>query len=370
MSSQNLDNDTSIAMTSAIRATASALLHRLQQGLSHPPVELVYTPHQHWPLPHSTFPSGFDSTSSIPLSRPLRISVLDSSFNPPTLAHLALGNSRPPHSSTHHSEGQERKEDYDARLLLLSVRNADKSLKPGDATYTQRLEMMRLLVEDVRSSSPQSGSPSKADPRNSNVAIAIIDEPTFVGKSKHLLSFLKTRLASFSPPPPNTIPLPTPQLTFLVGLDTLERLFSPRYYSSETSMLISLRKFLSPEEKGGDNSYVVCARRVLAPSSTASTPSLSENAAIGNKYTEEKELRSILPSAGEFLDSGRVALINIGEKESTYSSSAVRGAIGRLGLSSETTEEDTHVSGEVWKSFVPRNIAEYITKERLYISEV
>lgn len=109
-------------------------------------------------------------------AQPLRISILDSSFNPPTRAHLALAQSKPPKrifvpgterqsnvSSTtvkprRPSAGsgdavvtQERKpeyneDDYDARLLLLSVRNVDKTLKPGDATFVQRVEMMSQLA--------------------------------------------------------------------------------------------------------------------------------------------------------------------------------------------------------------------------------
>ena len=112
-------------------STFAALLQRVQKGLS--AIELVYTPYPRWPLPPAP---------TLAPAPTLRVSVLDSSFNPPTLAHLALASLPPPSPASsgssptapapdtavpHHGE------DFDARLLLLSVRNADKRLKPGDA---------------------------------------------------------------------------------------------------------------------------------------------------------------------------------------------------------------------------------------------
>lgn len=121
--------------------------------------ELVYTTHPAWPLPSETETS--DS--------PVEISVLDSSFNPPTLAHDALASLDPSSS---------------ARLLLLSLRNSDKTLKPGDASPAQRLEMMVLLANELVA---KGGGP---------VAVGTIDEPTFVGKSTVVLE----HLGKYQPP--------------------------------------------------------------------------------------------------------------------------------------------------------------------------
>ncbi|SJL09787.1 uncharacterized protein ARMOST_13168 [Armillaria ostoyae] len=98
-----------------------------------------------------------------------KVLILDSSFNPPTLAHLALarcGN------------------DYDARILMLSTTNADKKLAPGDATLAQRQSMMALL----------------------GFHIAVIDEPTFVGKARRLHA-----------------EMPSASWNFVMGWDTVER---------------------------------------------------------------------------------------------------------------------------------------------------
>ena len=309
------------AAMSTVRKSAPLLLQRLQQGISVPPVELIYTPHSRWPLPYS-------QTNQQHPNRTLKISVLDSSFNPPTLAHLALANSPRPsyrvddeHPQTQDTCG------YDAKLFLLSVKNVGKSLKVGDATYQQRLEMMLLLSKNIIASHHEAA----------NVAIAIIDKPTFVGKSRALLDFLQRRLAT---------PLSL-ELTFLVGLDTLERLFSSRYYTSETDMMASLRQFLSAAPQG-DNSRIVCAKRVSSPAEAAQS-------------IENPEGISSLTLAKEFRESDRIVIIDIGNIVNRYSSSAIRSAIGRFGLG-QTVDQDVG-----WKSMVTREIADYIAEQRLYV---
>ncbi|KAJ7623389.1 hypothetical protein FB45DRAFT_925447 [Roridomyces roridus] len=260
---------------------SSSAISLVQRGLS--PFELVYVPHQSWPVPRL-------------LSRPthpLQISILDSSFNPPTLAHLALAR----------GNGSS----YDAKLYLLSVRNADKTIKPTDASYAQRLEMMLRLAQD-------SG--------DDHVAIGVIDEPTFVGKAGKLRAFLEQRLSDlgFSPS--------RPQLTFLLGLDTLERLLQPRYYGSEENMYASLHKFFSPEH---DDVRVLCARRATSSATEAATLALAER----------------------FLSEQRIVLIDIGAVEQTYSSTAVRNALAQ--------KDD-----DGWQSLVSPRVKEYIITEKLY----
>ena len=170
-----------------ILPTASAIssaIERVQQRVVS--AALVYTSHERWPL----LP-----THSLPKS-PVRISVLDSSFNPPTLAHLALANASNPFPSV---------PDYDAKLLLLSVRNADKLLQEGDATLSQRAEMMSLLVTNIHHDDPSS-SP--------NIAVGLVNEPTFIAKSSALQMFLGDRLVELKSNPSHSI---STQLTFLMG---------------------------------------------------------------------------------------------------------------------------------------------------------
>ncbi|KAH9915128.1 uncharacterized protein B0H18DRAFT_1042673 [Fomitopsis serialis] len=209
--------------------------------------------------------------------------------------------------------------------------------------------MMLLLARDVLrvpSASPAhgDGSPATAPPHD-NVAVAIIDEPTFVGKSSVLLSYLRQRLsappastpASFPPDVPLTssssAPPPRPQLTFLVGTDTLERLFAPRYYPSPSAMASALHRFLSAHP-AGDDARVVCARRAL----------LSPEA-----QGEEAKLRAAIR---EFAEEGRVLLVDIPEELRSVSSTLIRqGANG---------------GHEQWREMVTPAVAEYIETHRLY----
>ncbi|KAI0768020.1 hypothetical protein BD413DRAFT_480138 [Trametes elegans] len=306
------------------------LLQRIQKGLS--TVELVHTSHPRWPLP----------AHSSALPQTLHISVLDASFNPPTLAHLALANTLPPQMSPGYPP------DFDARLLLLSVRNADKQLKPTDATYEQRIEMLVLLAHDLARSSARSVPAAQAHlpdaaatPHEANVAVALIDEPTFVGKSALLRTALSARLAALlAPDLPARAGPPAPSLTFLMGTDTVVRLFAPRYYPSERAMHAALRRFLGPDTTAGaDGSRIVCARRV-----TRGVP----------RAEEERAEREMAARARELVPGAQLAFVDIGERECTFSSSEVRELVAK---------------GDVrWKEMVTPSVAEYVVTNNLYVA--
>lgn len=308
---------------------ALQLLQKVQHGTS--PIELVYTTHEHWP---------FRPGHAIHTRPTLRISILDASFNPPTLAHLALASSSPPRSSQRSPATPASAESYDARLLLLSVRNADKVLKPGDATFVQRLEMMRLLSHDIRAIDTAESSRSESSQLSDNVAVAIIDEPTFVGKSTVLLRFFQTRLAAVveSSSSPRSMSnkrdalysFPPPKLTFLLGFDTLIRLFSPKYYPSEQVMAQMLRAFLSPNQQ---DCRIVCAYR--------------RSASTDKTFLETRD-----KTLEEFISSDRIAFIDIGTEEQTYSSSEVRVKVA--------------AGDGKWKELVTHLIADYIIEQGIY----
>ncbi|KAF4614076.1 hypothetical protein D9613_007927 [Agrocybe pediades] len=330
------DDTQAQSIMAGVRRVAPHLLQRVQQGLSN--LELIHTPHSTWPLPHGNHVQQYNPR------RPLRVSILDSSFNPPTLAHLALANSCRVEGDSFYRTGEPKELSapaYDAKLLLLSVKNADKTLKPGDASYLQRLVMMSLLINDLK---PDSGDLPITTPDSSNltpgqlanVAIAIIDEPTFVGKSEAFRAFLKHRFCQ----PQFTqqdIAIDSVELSFLVGLDTLERLFSPRYYPSETDMMSKLHKFLSPSPEG-DNARIVSARRTMTQSDIIQPKDNS------------------LERAKPFMEAGRIAVIDIGRDISTYSSTTVRRSLNSVGLSGDS----------VWRKLVTKSVADYILENELY----
>jgi nicotinamide-nucleotide adenylyltransferase len=274
------------------------LIERIQQGLS--TFEIAHATHARWPLSRLHHPP-----SSI---HPLSIAILDSSFNPPTLAHLALANASTAASSP-----------YDARLLLLSVRNADKQLKTGDATYTQRLHMMRLLAADL----------TDADP-DTNVAVGLIDAPTFVGKASVLQEAIRERVS------PCGSQKPAVRLTFLQGMDTLERFLAPRYYESEDNMRVALTHFFDPE---WDNASVVCARRTME---------------VGAEAAEAKAKAegALLEAASEYVSAGRVSVVDIGDTLQRLSSSQVRAAV----LAGDPS----------WRPSVTERVAAYVEEQNLY----
>lgn len=269
-------------------------------------VQVIYSSQPHWP----------GETSKC-------IHVLDSSFNPPTIAHLALATAQgspdqPP----------------DAHLLLLSVRNVDKTLKPGDATHEQRLQMMVMLAKTLEE---QLSSATRNLP---NVAVAVIDEKLFVSKSSRLRAFLTAHLNHTTSPTPNP-PSPNPsnqipRLVFLLGFDTIVRLFNPAYYESIFAMHSSLDGFFADPPEG-QGSRVLCARR---PNS------------VSDATDEEKFLSS--PDVAKYATSGAIQIISLGVEESLVSSTAVRNGVAQ---------------GEGnWEVLCTPTIVQYIREGGLYIS--
>jgi nicotinamide-nucleotide adenylyltransferase len=224
----------------------------------------------------------------------LRLSVLDSSFNPPTFAHAALARLGPPKTSENPGSISSSSDSYDAHLLLLSITNADKTPKPGDAGLEQRLEMMLLLADELQS--------SEIVRSTGNIAVAAIDEPTFVGKARRLRQVLLTMIR-------RTVPVVALQLHFVLGFDTVVRLFSPRFYASQDAMCSLLETFFDPT---GDNCVVVCARRSLKEGMTQEERDLEER-----EFVESIEVR-------RYIETGRVVLVDIPEDLQAISSTKVR----------------------------------------------
>lgn len=280
-------------------AAISDALGRLQDRASpnRHPVEVLYTSQPEWPL---------RSVAETP--KCLRLSILDSSFNPPTLAHAALASMGPPNMTENSGLMSLPSHTYDAHLLLLSVTNADKMLKPGDAGLEQRLEMMLLLAKGLQS--PEVSHPARS------IAVAAIDEPTFVGKARQLREFLLTRIRSAmmlsvaqGDGGDRVVPVPSLELHFILGFDTVVRLFSTRFYASKDAMRLSLKTFFDPT---GDNCVVVCARR-----------SLKEGATQPEREAEEREFKESI-EIQRYIEGGRVVLVDLPEELQAISSTKVR----------------------------------------------
>lgn len=157
--------------------------------------------------------------SSVPRGRqpprPEVLYVLDSSFNPPTWAHLHIA-----------SSALLEKPDLSSRLLLLlATQNADKPAKP--ASFEDRLVMMESFALDLLSYLQTTTPAAYCLPQ---VDIGVTKKPYFVDKAAEIES------AGIYPD--------SLEQVHLTGYDTLIRIFNPKYYPP-THTLQPLSPFLS-----------------------------------------------------------------------------------------------------------------------------
>lgn len=187
--------------------------------------------------------------------------------------------------------------------------NADKKTKPGDATYVQRVEMMCLLAEAL-----------------GQVGIAVVDEPTFAGKAKKLRTSFLQRL-----------PLqPEIELYFLLGWDTVTRLFNPRFYrDSEEEMAHTLSEFFKCN-------WVVCARR---PTGIATA---------GDEENSFLNLESVRP----YYEAGKILVIDLSPSVGPVSSTAVRNIAQTTGVGKDKKER--------LMTLVPEDVGSYVFERHLY----
>lgn len=179
--------------------------------------------------------------------------VLDSSFNPPTLAHMQMATSalqdlqrqrgiaaalRGGSAGQGHGLGRD-----DVRLLLLlAVNNADKAPKP--ATFEERLLMMGAFAGDIQRTwrtlerktaareedgHAQAQAHTQEDEATLPVDIGLTTHPYFHDKSAAIAASPEYDFASSQTGHEGE---PHTSQIFLAGYDTLTRIFTPRYYKS------------------------------------------------------------------------------------------------------------------------------------------
>ncbi|AEO71023.1 uncharacterized protein THITE_2122954 [Thermothielavioides terrestris NRRL 8126] len=159
-----------------------------------------------------------------PRSRPRSLIVLDSSFNPPTRAHLRMA------TSAIHQLHRERGQASDSlrMLLLLSVNNADKGAKP--ASFDRRLAMMWAFAGDVQHAllgGLESASGEREEQGSFgglSIDLGLAKAPYFHEKSAALAE------AEFYKGTNEGGGAGETEQVFLVGFDTLIRIFNPKYY--------------------------------------------------------------------------------------------------------------------------------------------
>jgi nicotinic acid mononucleotide adenylyltransferase len=130
-------------------------------------------------------------TGELPESKTL--GVLDSSFNPPTQAHVRM------------LELAKQKEDFDLNLLLLAKQNVDKTV------FGESLEHRVLMMESLAESIP-------------DTAVGMTAHGRFVDKAKALKSLFGKEC----------------EIHFILGFDTVVRLFDSKYYDDMNAALSEL----------------------------------------------------------------------------------------------------------------------------------
>lgn len=157
------------------------------------------------------------------------------------------------------------------------------------------------------------------------------------------------------------------RLYFILGFDTITRLFETRFYGSKDAMTTALNGFFSSQnandENKGDGSYVVCARRRL-------------NGVETDESEEGRFLSS--PEVGPYYQSGKILLMDLGETAETkgdqeeqpldtISSTQARQMFNELGVGKPTDagEIGNTESREIDK-IVPLPIVEYVLRNKIY----
>ncbi len=169
-----------------------------------------------------------------PQTPPRSLVVLDSSFNPPTIAHMRMARSA--------LAAVERRR----LLLLLSVNNADKAPKP--AAFAQRLAMMLAFARDLQAGLVADDGGEEREDKHEHkheqdaegglaIDLGLTTRPYFHDKSAAIAAsgFYKPSREAEGGYDDGQQQQQQPEQVFLAGYDTLVRIFNPKYYKAPAS---------------------------------------------------------------------------------------------------------------------------------------
>lgn len=161
-------------------------------------------------------------------TQPRTLYILDSSFNPPSVAHLTLATS----ALSQHAPS----EAAPCRLLLLfSTHNADKA--PSPASFVQRIALMTVFAQDLSQHLKHISSSQQPHVADIAIDIGLTKEPYYSDKSE--------AIKHTQPPFYSSDPIHV----HLVGYDTLIRFCNPKYYPKHDPPLSALKPFFDAGHK-------------------------------------------------------------------------------------------------------------------------
>ncbi|KAK1965832.1 cytidylyltransferase [Colletotrichum sublineola] len=193
---------------------------------------------------------GYDDTTA-PVPRPPReerpprrvrsLVVLDSSFNPPTLAHLRMAVSAVRDlRRSGGGDGGSREASAVRLLLLLAVNNADK--KPQPAAFPVRLGMMhafaRDLLDELRSApslSKGNGEQEREQEQKVTEGHDEEDGEMEVDLGLTTMPYFHDKSQAISDAGFYVVDGEGPEQVYLAGYDTLVRIFNPKYYNTSST---------------------------------------------------------------------------------------------------------------------------------------
>ena len=155
--------------------------------------------------PANVFPQEPNPSSDS--ESPRTLFILDSSFNPPSIAHKSIAQSALRKSSDDSLSRPHR------LLLLFATMNADKAASP--ASFDQRLTMMSIFAADLVESLKANIEEYSVVP----VDIGVTTVPYYHDKT----AAIETEGQIWYPSKPKNV--------HLVGFDSLKRIFAAKYYS-------------------------------------------------------------------------------------------------------------------------------------------
>ena len=298
-----------------------------------------------------------------PRSRPVTLLVLDSSFNPPTRAHLRMAvsaardpryrpSSRPGGGAAGRGRDEEGEEGGVRVLLLLATSNADKAPRP--AAFPHRLAMMYGFARDLGDSLSGGGVV---------VDIAVTTQPYFHSKSAAVASsaFYRPAAAAVEGTGEEQASEPDMQQVYLTGFDTLIRIFNPKYYPASASTSTTgtgTGTGASPMATSLDPFFARARLRVTARVDADAGADDWGDAEAQNAYLEDLRRGALARVGGRAEWADRVEMDAEGdgggeEEEGPVSSTRVRDAVVRG-------------DWDVLRSLVSARVAAWIRREELY----
>lgn len=306
------------------------------------------------------------------LPPPKTLFILDSSFNPPSIAHAALAqsaflddcNSSSSQQPSQQQQKEKKEYEFPHRLLLLfAVTNADKIAAP--ASFEHRLAMMTVFARDLQdffASLREKGQGQEHEQEQEQhkdekdeekqhpmaIDIGVTKHPFYTDKSRAIESegYLYH---------PGT----HPRHIHLLGYDTLTRFFTAKYYIQQDfdPPFVALQPYF---DKGHE------LRVTLRPDSSSSSPSALGASSVEKGNVEEEDqktsfLQTLTDPQGEMQKNGaqakwarQIEFVSPHDAEMGVSSTRIREAVGKG-------------EWEVVRELCTPRVAGWVEREGLYL---